>query len=120
MTINRLLLKIFPPLLITFMAINITAQEACAALVDAALDTVADNCSHLGRNEACYGNLQLTATGRTTDFTFLQVSDIEQVAKFDTITTSPPDFDAGIWGIAVMSLQANLPDTLPGQNATVL
>ena len=28
--------------------------------------------------------------------------------------------DAGVWGVAVMSLQADIPNTLPGQNVTFI
>jgi hypothetical protein len=42
------------------------------------------------------------------------------VAGVQTLTLSPLDQKQDTWGVAMLKLQANLPDTLPGQNVTFL
>jgi hypothetical protein len=98
----------------------IFAQVACPDLVSEALATVDSNCSELGRNEACYGFDQVEASflGDVGDDFFVQPADIAAVADLETIRTAPLNLDSGTWGVAVMNLQANMPDTLPGQNVT--
>jgi hypothetical protein len=112
--------RIFVSFFLTLTISTIYAQDVCNDLVESALEVVANHCDALTRNEACYGNAQLTATGRSVDFTFNAVGDIEDVTNLDTITTTALNPDDSEWGIAVLNLQANLPDTLPGQNVTLL
>lgn len=99
------------------------AQDAtCAPLVEQALNTVEDGCAAAGRNEACYGYVDLTATARegASGFNFTQAGDLANVADVQSIRLSALNVEANTWGIALMRLQANLPDTLPGQNVTFL
>lgn len=106
-------------LLFTSQAI---AQAACPSLVTEALDALDDLCSGLTRNQACYGNVRLEATAQSgvEQFRFEQVGDIEEVNEINTLTLSPMDEAAGTWGVVMMQLQADIPDTLPGQNVTFL
>lgn len=110
--------------IVVFVCLSVTvvtlAQEACPAIVEAALESLETICADTARNQACYGNDQLMATGRTDDFVFAQVGDIEDVSELETISALPADSETGIWGVGLLRLQANLPDTLPGQNATIL
>ncbi|MBE2270301.1 MAG: hypothetical protein IAE80_18835 [Anaerolinea sp.] len=103
--------------------VTVAAQaETCADVVRQALATVQSACAETGRNEACYGNISIEAVPRAdaTDFTFEQQGDLVNVADVDTLTLDPLDADADEWGVALMQLQANLPDALPGQNVTFL
>ncbi|MBI5667075.1 MAG: SH3 domain-containing protein [Chloroflexi bacterium] len=102
---------------------GVLAQDnSCAVLVQQALGAVQDACVQTGRNQACYGNISLTATPRerAQDFTFEQQGDLVNVADIDTLRLQSLDPAENIWGIALMKVQANLPDTLPGQNVTFL
>ncbi len=96
-------------------------DDDCSTLVQTALDSVADLCDETGRNQVCYGNVQLDATvvDDAPDISFETPGDVADVALIETLQLSvlrSPDE----WGIALMKIQANLPDTLPGQNVTML
>jgi len=92
----------------------------CPSSVDAALTASAQACANLGRNTVCYGNALLDAQGRTPDFTFARVGDIADVTALQALRLTPLDTAANTWGIAVLNLQASLPDTVPGQNVTLV
>jgi hypothetical protein len=96
------------------------SQASCPAVVTAALTSVGDNCAATGRNQACYGNPAVSAQGRTDDVTFLAVGDIADLNDIEMLTMAPFVEESGEWGIALLRLQASLPDTLPGENISVL
>jgi LysM repeat protein len=102
----------------------VLAQEnvACPALVELALSQVGDNCGNLGRNTACYGYNRVDATF-VADFGpdyFSRPADQSPLENLQTIRTAPLDMGMGQWGVAVLNMQANVPDTLPGQAVTFL
>ncbi len=95
------------------------AQDAgiCPEIVQQALSDLGQNCDALDRNSACYGYNRVGATfnePQTDDF-FSEVSDRSFLNVIDTLTTAPLDEAEGIWGVAVMKVQANVPNSLPGQ-----
>lgn len=96
------------------------AQESCAVFLEEALSAVEMNCDELGRNEACYGYNRVEASflSDVDDTFFAQPADVTAVESIETIRTAPLSTDDEEWGVAVMLLQANLPETLPGQNVT--
>jgi hypothetical protein len=99
------------------------AQDAtCPAIVKAALEATAQDCANVGRNQACYGNVNLNAEPLpgVTDFNFAKPGDLANVAQVQKLTLSSLDEQKQVWGVALMKVQANLPDTLPGQNVTFL
>ncbi len=104
------------------LSVAILAQdEACPALVQAALAYTDEVCSGIERNQACYGNIQIAAVPQAdaVDFAFDSVGDIVDIAAIESLILSEmvtPDE----WGVTLMQVQANLPDTLPGQNVTML
>lgn len=101
----------------------VLAQDnTCSATVQQAISTVQDDCAATGRNQACYGNVLLEATPRdtATNFTFDDRGDIINVVDLERLRVSAFDPASNTWGIALMQVQANLPDTLPGQNVTFL
>ncbi len=97
-------------------------DDICPEIVETALAQVDEFCQSLGRNEICYGNVQIDAT----DFqqlpveSFANQGDVVGVTDIATVSTAPLNVANQTWGVAVMALQANLPDTLPGQNVTFL
>ncbi|MCA0456365.1 MAG: LysM peptidoglycan-binding domain-containing protein [Chloroflexi bacterium] len=99
-----------------------TNNAACPALVEMALTQVGNNCADMGRNTACYGFNQLTARfNQAVDGNYFQKpSDRVELGILSSIQTAPLDLDNDQWGIAVMNVQANVPDTLPGQAVTFL
>lgn len=103
--------------------IVVAAQtDACPELVQTALDQIGESCGNLGRNQACYGNFMIDATGAggTPLANFTSSGDVVNVTDISTLVTAPLDVESQTWGVAVMALQANLPDTLPGQNVTIV
>ncbi len=105
-------------------AIVVAQDEAgdCPAIVETALQTTLQVCDGTGRNEACYGHVAMSAEPQpdATNFDFAVSGDIVSAAAIRTLRTSPLDTTAGTWGVALFRLQADLPDTLPGQNVTIL
>jgi hypothetical protein len=98
------------------------AASACPEIAQKALEAADKLCASAGRNQACYGNVSLTAEAQpgAQNFTFEKAGDIVNVAALKTLKLSPMDETSGKWGVALLRLQANLPDTLPGQNVTFL
>ncbi|MBZ0276668.1 MAG: LysM peptidoglycan-binding domain-containing protein [Anaerolineae bacterium] len=106
------------------VSIPALAQDnaACPALVELALSQMGDNCGGLGRNVACYGYNRVNATF-TADFGpdfFSRPSDQSPLENLRVIRTEPLDLGLGQWGVAVLNVQANVPETLPGQAVTFL
>ncbi len=121
---NKLFLVItsFTILLLSFAITTAQDADTCPALVQQAMDTIDDLCSDTGRNQACYGNLSLIAEPQpgSESFEFDSPGDRVDVSSIRTLQLSSMDAVAGEWGVSLMRLQANLPDTLPGQNVTFL
>ena len=112
-------------LILGFIALSVTiaaAQESCSAIVEDALFAVEEFCGELGRNQACYGNIDLTAEAQpdAEEFAFEDLGDIVDVADILSLQLSQLNEESGIWGVAVLSLQADIPNTLPGQNVTFI
>jgi hypothetical protein len=108
------------------MAVSVTqvlAQGAdCPTIVQSALAATDQLCSTIGRNQACYGNLNLQAVPQpgVNDLNFNKPGDLVDVGSVQSLNLSPLDTTGKTWGVALMKIQANLPDTLPGQNVTFL
>lgn len=115
-------LGLFFSLLFLGFASFVFAQDTCPAIISAALEAVETACSATARNQLCYGNITLNATPRAgvTDFGFQQAGDVVGVADVETLQLSSFSLADEAWGVALMKLQANLPETLPGQNVTFL
>lgn len=106
---------IFGVLFIILSVSLVLAQaETCPELVDRALTAVNTICDTLGRNEACYGNDRLRAELQD-DTSFTKPADKVSIGDIHTIRTFGLDENNGTWGIVVMNVLANLPQTLPGQ-----
>jgi hypothetical protein len=109
-------------LLFSVSVVVAAAQAECPAIVQQALAATDTACADTGRNQACYGNIDLSAVPQegVTDFVFSQPGDLVDVTGVQTLTLAPLDEQGDTWGVALMRIQANLPDTLPGQNVTFL
>lgn len=117
--IGALLLMLAPAAL---SAQQSSSDDTCPALVQQALDAADQLCTGTNRNEACYGNVLADAEARenVTNFNFDSAGDIVNVSDIASLTLSGMNLETGDWGVALMRLQANIPDTLPGQNVTFL
>ncbi|NWF70764.1 MAG: SH3 domain-containing protein [Chloroflexi bacterium] len=120
-------MKMFPLLLLFALSAIAPAGTLaqggdCPPFIMQALDAVDDLCAETARNQACYGNLRLNADAQpdAPAFTFEQPGDIADLSGIAALNLSPYDAANEEWGVALLRLQANLPDTLPGQNITML
>ncbi len=116
-TFYMLMLLLLVPSIVLAQANGATT---CPAIVETALEAADQLCKDVGRNQICYGNVKLDATAQsdTDGFAFEQIGDVEDVVNLASLEVAPLDEETGEWGIAIMRLQASLPDTLPGQNVT--
>ncbi|MFN8374672.1 MAG: SH3 domain-containing protein [Anaerolineae bacterium] len=117
----RFLFVLFVFLLSPFVVRSQDGDD-CPALVEEALSLTAAVCNDVGRNQACYGNQMLLAEPRAEvpALAFEQPGDLASISDIDTLHLSPMDLEQHLWGVSLMALQANLPDTLPGQNVIVI
>ncbi|MBC7812383.1 MAG: hypothetical protein H7175_14600, partial [Burkholderiales bacterium] len=94
----------------------------CPELLDVAFTALEQNCNGLGRHSACYGYNVVFATFSQPmpDDHFSVPSDRTELLNLYTLHTTAfaPEIDQ--WGIAMMNVQANLPNTLPGQSVVLL
>lgn len=98
------------------------ASLTCPELVEEALIDLSENCSLLDRNEACYGYRRVGATFReevAEDF-FSRAGDQVELVRVDTLETAPYNLREQEWGVALLSVQADLPNTLPGENVKMI
>ncbi|MCC6617345.1 MAG: hypothetical protein IT320_27980 [Anaerolineae bacterium] len=101
---------------------TLLTEATCPNIVEAALATIDSACDDTGRNEACYGNVRLDVVPQPDagPVSFAQQGDKVNLADVQSLTLSSMDEAAREWGMAVMKVQADLPDALPGQNVTFL
>ena len=124
-TFNRILRR-FSFIGFTLLTAVAVAQapmnDVCTTIVRSALQAANSACATTGRNQVCYGNVlgEVVPADGVTDLRFQNVGDIAPVTQIKALQLSPLNEAANQWGVALMQLQANLPDTLPGQNVTFL
>lgn len=114
---------IFAVLFALFSVITVVAQlSSCPQLVENALNAIGDNCGELSRNSACYGynRVEASFTTEVTENFFSTPSDRAQLTDLATLRTYPLDTVNEEWGVAVMNIQANLPNTVPGQGVLMM
>ncbi len=119
----RHLKKLFLLFLICLWIAPFTAHaQDCPTIVQEALGTTATVCTGTPRNRVCYGNGLLEAEPHSgvSSFAFGQPGDMVDIVRVQTLRLGAMNTSIGSWGVALMSLQASLPDTLPGQNVTVV
>ncbi len=106
-------------------ALAVIAQNAptnCEDAVRVALQAANAACEGTARNQVCYGNVQGSITPRnlSTELVWEKAGDRVNLTDIAGITLTPLDEQTGQWGVAVMQVQASLPDTQPGQNVTLV
>ena len=101
---------------------TIAQDDSCPTLVETALANIGDDCADMGRNEACYGynRVDVTFWEERDDISFSLPADRASLLDLQTIATAPLNLDDQLWGIAVLNVQANVPNTMPGQAVTFL
>lgn len=111
-------------LMVLFLGLTpiVMAQGDCAAIVQAALKTTEQACAATGRNQACYGNntLQAEAAPKAPQFTFASPGDQADLTTIQTLRLSAMDMTIGEWGVALLQVQADIPDSQPGDARVLL
>jgi LysM repeat protein len=114
--LRRLFLTVFS-LLCTVAIVHAQATE-CPAAVETALKSVADLCHPLSRNAACYGAKTVDSVTfdnpRPANF-FAAPGDRSELLKLREIHPQPLNMTDNSFGVALLNVQANIPNTLPGQ-----
>jgi hypothetical protein len=89
----------------------------CPPLVERALNEAGRECASLPRNAACYGFNQVSArfSNDVPESFFTQPADTTDLTTLQSIATAALDDALGLWGVAVLNVQANVPNSLPGQ-----
>lgn len=88
-------------------------DDACSTLLTNALQVVGSACVEIGQNEACYGHfpitseLQADASGQ-----FESDGDLIAVPQLQSLVTEPANPTTGEWGIALLLVQTESPDTV--------
>lgn len=86
-------------------------DDDCETLMTEALQVVGSTCAEMGRDEACYGHFPITtelsenATGQ-----FETDGDLVDVLEIQTLVTESADPETGAWGVALLLVQADLPE----------
>ncbi|GEM_PF-3638570 len=112
-------------IVILILTVGLTNAQArdCPVILDDALRQTNDVCAETSRNEACYGHQAVIATSQpdVEDFKFDEIGDRESVAKIGSLQIGHSmTQQTSVWGVILMRLQANLPNTVPGQSITLL
>jgi hypothetical protein len=113
---------IFSILLIISLVAATQVGAVCSDIVETALEATDEICQEAGRNQACYGHIRVAAQPQPGIelFQFDTVGDRVNVAEINSLRLSPMDVDSGSWGVALMRLQADIPDEMPDENVTLL
>jgi hypothetical protein len=128
--ITSLLVVVSAALLLLAVSQVALAQnlDTCPAVVNNALTQVGVNCAGMARNTACYGFRDIVKGVVEGDvapnFTWTP-DQPEPGARIEltttqTIQTGPFDLLSREWGLSVLELQANLPNTLPTPGVRVM
>jgi len=135
MKIKRLVVSTSVVFLTAILAITLSASPSptiilkasaanplsCQEVLAQAFNILQNSCGQLGRNKVCYGNDSVKAEPNGDSvLKFDKAGDTAAIESVRTIETSPLNLSTGTWGLSVLKLQANLPDSLPGQNVTFL
>lgn len=120
-SLSRLLIPFVFALILTLSITSLAQSEVCPALVQQALESLNNLCGGTARNQACYGNRLIDAVPRAdiAALEFDEPGDIESLTNIQALNMSAM-IQPEEWGVALMRIQANLPDTLPGQNVTMI
>lgn len=105
------------------VAIASAQSDPCPTIVETALQSVDSICSSIDRNSACYGASVLDSLTvvqpRPVDF-FDAPGDKAGLSQLREIRPATVDIENGTFGVGVLNLQANIPNTLPGQGVIFL
>jgi len=110
-------------ILLLLGALLASAQDlTCREIVEAAFESLQDNCAALPRDGLCYGaapaEASFAAEANAADFSSPGAR--APLSELASLTTSAADLEAGRWGVAVLNIGAHLPLTREGPGIIVL
>lgn len=108
MLVVILMIRLMIVMFMLSFAIVAVAQDQCSAEVEDALSLFSEVCADVGQNELCYGNADIEDS-----------KNIISLENVQGISTSGLG-SSNDWEIALLKLQANIPDTMPDDNVSVL
>lgn len=92
---------------------SVAQADTCPALVEQALNALAENCGELSRNTACYGHTQAEATFAN-DESLSQPGDRAELTNLISLQTSTFNLENQEWGVAALNVSiANIDNTIP-------
>lgn len=98
-------------------------EDTCPAVANTALMSVSEVCTTLSRNSACYGASNVdsltVADPRPEDF-FIDPGDRAELQELREIHPQPLDEITQTFGVSLLNLQANIPNTVPGQGVVFI
>jgi hypothetical protein len=100
------------------IALKVAAQDDCAPAVQRALNTTAESCTDVERNQVCYGNSRIDATLTAEDIPF-EVGSMTDLENIENLLLYPFSAEPEEWGISLLAVQANISDT-ETENVTLL
>ena len=98
------------------------AQDGeCTPMAKNILESVKETCEATGRDQICYGSVSIEAEPQssTSNFVFEQQGDIANVGDLATLRLQALDPVNSQWGVALIKVQASLPDSIP-EDVTLL
>lgn len=97
-------------------------EQVCEGIIADALAKTTEFCGGTGRNQACYGNLEVDAEPQPqiTDFVFAARGDIEDLDRISTMSLSQLDTASGAWGVVRLEVQADIDPEQLTSNVTML
>jgi hypothetical protein len=97
-------------------------SDACPEIVTFALEATGQMCDDTGRNQACYGHILVDARVHpdAASFRFDQAGDRVGLTDLQSLRLSEMDTVSGMWGVALLRLQADLSSAVPEKNVTLL
>lgn len=100
----------------------VAQSSTCPEIVKTAFQQTAAQCARTGRNKTCYGNLAARVSFNTgfENAKFEKPGDVVDLNAIRSLSLSPMDLDAPAWGVILMRLQANLPDSEPNEAVTMI
>jgi hypothetical protein len=99
---------------------GVTGNDRCTRIVESALTATDRACEGIEVNQACYGNIEITAELEDPDLSFSRRGDVVAVGDINRLQLSGLDEESAIWGVLLARVQASIPNTLPGQAVTLL
>ena len=112
-----------PPTTVAPTAVaNAEDVDPCPAMVQSALAQIGTICQSLERNQVCYGNRMISLDMQPDEGNtqFNAPGDVVSLSQIARLRLSEMNTSSEEWGVAVMLIQADLPDTIAGQNVTFL